>query len=241
MQATDNLNRFTTKTQQLLGKSPTFPPYLGKSGSILYSAASTLCKGNYYLVGYNPGGNPESIPTSILQSLQELPNRTENAYLDENWSGHRAYPVGAAPFQLRVQYLLNSLAERTEAVCASNLIFARSHDATGTVYPVEADICWPVHQLILDIVQPKVILSIGYSDKSAYAYIRSKMGSPKEHTIPAEHGNWSVRAAHGTIGLHEMTVIGLPHVSRYSIIGKDNVIAWIRQQAGEARPAITQS
>ncbi|WP_298157822.1 hypothetical protein [Ferrovum sp.] len=235
MQTTDNLiNNFTTKARQLLGKSPTFPQ---KPGSILYSAASTLCKGSYYLMGYNPGGDPESIPTTILKSLQGLPQQSKNAYLDEDWSG---YPEGESPFQLRVRYLLCALGEKPEVVCASNLIFARSRSAKERMYPGDADLCWPVHELILDIVQPKVILSIGNSDISAYAYIRNKMGSPTKHTTPARHGNWSVRAAHGTIGSHVMTVIGLPHLSRYAINGenKDEVIDWIRQQAGETRPAI---
>lgn len=238
MNAKTNITSLIMTIEQLLQDSPTFPGYIEKSGSILYSAVSTLCKGNYYLLGYNPGGDPAAIQTSIQHAINELPLQTVNAYLDEDWSGHRAYPVGKAPFQLRVQYLLKALGERPEIVCASNLIFARSHDANGTVYPAEADLCWPVHELILNIVQPRAILSIGSSEKSAFAFIRNRMGNPAETAILAEHGNWSVRATRGAIGSQEITLIGLPHLSRYSIIGKQKVINWIRQQAGELRPAV---
>src|SRR2546422_10272660 len=76
------------------------------SGSILYSAASTLRAGPIYLLGLNPGGDPKKHRT-VRHALESLPSKVKNAYLDEVWERHE-HP-GQAPLQRRVQWLAREL------------------------------------------------------------------------------------------------------------------------------------
>jgi hypothetical protein len=70
------------------------PEILNQSGKLLYSSVSTLKKGNFYILGLNPGGNPKEISETILENLDNLRQNKkgayQNAYIDEKWSNHRA-------------------------------------------------------------------------------------------------------------------------------------------------------
>jgi hypothetical protein len=82
------------------------------SGYVLYSPAETLRKGQVYLLGHNPGGSPEAQAAETIQSsLDALENKTINNYLDEAWTmaSGRSFPIGGAPLQRRVDWLLTSL------------------------------------------------------------------------------------------------------------------------------------
>src|SRR5437016_3951996 len=140
-------------------------PLLDRSGNILYSAASTLRPGPVYLLGLNPGGDPTGHET-IREMLERLPSRTANAYLDESWE--RQSCPGQAQLQQRVAWLLQQLGLQVRDVCASNLIFTRSKATAGAGYPQTADMCWPVHDTILDIVRPRLVVAYGNSSMSPY-------------------------------------------------------------------------
>lgn len=84
-------------------------PILNQSGAVLYSAASTLAPGPYYILGLNAGG--ASGPT-IRRCLDELPQYSQNAYLDEDWSSdRRIYPPGAHPLQRHLAMLAQDLGQ----------------------------------------------------------------------------------------------------------------------------------
>ena len=81
--------------------------HMERSGSILYSANTTLEAGDVYLIGFNPGGEDEPVykaPT-IGEQIDALAHRTTNAYLDEKWRGK----AGEDPLQRRVTWLLEEL------------------------------------------------------------------------------------------------------------------------------------
>lgn len=195
-------------------------PVLHLSGNILYSAASTLRPGRVYLLGLNPGGDPAR-HESIGAMLDALSARTTNAYVDECWE--RRSQAGEAPLQRRVQWLARELGIDVRTICAANLIFRRTKAAADIDFPVWADLCWPVHDAILQIVRPALIISIGNSRVSAYAYVRQKWGGRSEHRFPAGHGSWQCRAFRsGTT-----TVVGL-HLSRYAADRHPAVALWLR-------------
>lgn len=50
-------------------------------GGVLYSSKNTLKKGDFYLMGYNPGGSEKA--ETIKVDIENLKNRTENSYFDE--------------------------------------------------------------------------------------------------------------------------------------------------------------
>lgn len=197
-------------------------PIADRSGRVLYSAAATLQPAPLYLLGLNPGGDPARQTETVGDALRALPDRTANAYLDESWKGCEP---GQAPIQRRVHWLLHELGCETQQVCASNLIFVRSRSASGCGYPVTADLCWPVHEAILRIVQPRLILAFGNSGVSPFGYLHSRFRPERVEAVAAGHGNW--RCLGFTLP-NETRVVGVPHLSRYAIDRYPHAAAWIR-------------
>jgi hypothetical protein len=200
-------------------------PILHNSGHLLYSAAATVRPGRIYLLGHNPGGCPgDEVEESLERSIEEITTKTSNEYLDDSWNGRAP---GSSVLQKRVRWLLEHLGEQVREVCASNLIFARSNDAASSRYAELADMCWPVHEYLLRVVQPTFVLVFGNSNElSPYHYIKGKLGVAVEHEPHSSgHGNWQLKACQ----LHGGTMlVGLPHLSRYAIDNHPEIIRWIR-------------
>lgn len=216
-----------TKTELLEFSYQRLSPILDLPGHLLYSGHQTLKKGDIYLMGFNPGG----VDTKPLRErMWDTMSSDHNAYLDECWdNGSGDYEKGKAPLQRRVQWVLENLGSNPRDVCASNLIFARSRDANSISYEF-AKVCWPVHEAIIKIVQPKVILAFGNSEISPYGYLKSLLGANNEDSTAAGHGVWKVKAFQAQHRGRSILVAGIPHMSRYNPIGKLDVIQWIRDR-----------
>ena len=210
-------------------------PILGERGAILYSSFLTLSPGRFYILGLNPGGAPGSGDT-IAQCLNGLSRYKGNAYIDEDWSSDsRHYGVGEHPLQRQLRMLMQELGEDLRHVCALNLIFTRSPDQYGADYPERGHLCWPVHQMILNIVRPNVIIAFGNGNISPYAFLALKHQEtwgeePDETKFAAQHGPWQCRSFQTWIESRHILVIGLPHLSRYTIEGKPAVLSWIKEK-----------
>ena len=204
---------------------------LERRGKILYSAARTLSPGKLYFLGLNPGGTDSSV--TISSHLASLPTRVENAY-EEEWDSTRThYAAGAAPLQRRIKYLFEDiLGCPLTDVCATNLIFMQTHDAGELRFQQDAATCWPVHQRMLGIIQPKVIVAFGNSGLSPYAFLRQQLSSSPDEVIPSGHGTWKCRSFDGVMNDNQVTVVGLPHMSRYSPVKREGVAEWLREKAG---------
>ena len=202
-------------------------PILDQTGGVLYSAAESVRPGDLYVMGLNPGG---AGGLTIAEDLKALPERTENAYVDESWTNHTGtYQPGEAPLQRRLSWLTDQLGYDLKYVCASNLIFTQSRSADGIDFPGYADICWPVHEQIISQVRPKLLLAFGNSNVSPYAYLRGRFAG-REEDIPAGHGNWRVRGFNAALAGCDIFVAGLPHLSRYSPIGKTDIVKWLKEK-----------
>lgn len=200
------------------------------TGTILYSASETLKPGDYYFLGLNPGGD-QGTGAILADAPKEVLKRTENAYLDENWVNKREdSEKGKALLQKRVQWLLASLGKKVEEVCASNLIFVQTADA-GQIEHAWLQKCIPVHEAILEVVQPKVILAFGNGGLSPFSALQRHFGQTRESftTFPSGHGNWTVKRFETHVSGRNIQVIGLPHLSRYAIDKHPAVIEWIKQ------------
>lgn len=199
---------------------------LNESGRILYSSHETLKPGDVYLLGFNPGGaggNP------VKQSINSMLTNTDNSYLDESWENHNgAWANGEAPLQKRIQWVLESLGLNTRDVCASNLIFLQSREASDICFSL-AKKCWPVHEAILNIIKPKLIITFGNSEVSPYGYLHTMLGGDEAY-FQSGHGNWSLKGFSCEINGRSVYVAGLPHLSRYSPIGKKEVVEWLSKQ-----------
>jgi hypothetical protein len=199
---------------------------LSKSGSNLYSSHETLKSGDVYLLGFNPGGaggNP------VEQSINSMLTNTDNSYLDESWENRNGvWANGEAPLQKRIQWVLENIGLNTRDVCASNLISLKSRGASDISFSL-AKKCWPVHEAILNIIKPKLIIAFGNSEVSPYGFLHTILGGDEEY-FPSGHGNWSLKGFSCEINGRTVYVAGLPHLSRYSPIGKKEVIEWLSKQ-----------
>jgi len=206
----------------------TLAPVLDRSGGILYSAAKTLSPGKLYIMGLNPGGDPENSESNIGKSLDQLPQRTSNAYIDEAWDNRsRQLEKGQAPLQRRIAFLAQSLGCALEDVCATNLIFMQTRSARELEFNRDAERCWPVHEMMLAMVRPKLILAFGNSAISPYGYLRQIHSSAAETKIPAGHGSWECKSFATQIAGVQVAVVGFPHLSRYSPMYKAGLMEWL--------------
>lgn len=199
---------------------------LEKAGSILYSSHETLKPNDVYLLGFNPGGAGGH---PLLESIENLLTSKTNAYLDESWDNlNGTWDKGEAPLQKRICWLLENIGVKPREVCASNLIFFQSRGANDISFNL-AKRCWPVHEAIIKLVKPKLIIAFGNSAVSPYGYLHSLLGGQVEY-IPSGHGNWNVKGFEASITGRSVYIAGLPHLSRYSPIGKMQIVEWLKQR-----------
>jgi hypothetical protein len=206
---TSNIIQLLSKLESSLG------PDLYKSGSVLYSSPETLKPGRFYFLAFNPGGEPTDDPKETIKTHIEGLKNGYSAFLDESWSpGGRECPAGQAPHQKNVQALAKLLNVDLRELFATELIFLRSRYADGVDYAEISKKCWPVHQWMMEIVQPSVIVSNGNADgKSAYSYVLNTfrdegMAVNELNPAPSGHKRFWLKAAvvqgHPTVKTGEM-------------------------------------
>lgn len=204
-----------------------------RPGRLLYSGISTLAPGKLYMLGYNPGGDPAGESDSPKTHLEKLSRQRSdwNEYVDGCWRpAGRICAPGDAPMQRRVQHLLAGIGIPVRSVAASNVIFVRSRDAKSLEAPSQlAERCWPVHEFMLGVVQPSVILSIGGNLVFDFVRRKGRLLSPIRN-FPSGHGDWQCQSARIGLGGAPMTLIAVPHLARYAINNYPNVIPWVRAQ-----------
>ena len=189
--------------------------HLDRSASLLYSTHETICPGEVYFMGLNPGGDSGSGPR-LEESIDASLTRTVNAYLvpwgnevNDN-SGKGEYPL-----QRRVQWLFQQLGLNLENTLCTNLVFIQSKGEKEIMGQGLEDDCWPVHEALLSIVKPRLILVYGNSGFSPFVYLHSRFGGEIRYQL-ADHGDWNLKAFKTTIDGRETAVVGLPHLSRYN-------------------------
>ncbi len=204
----------------------------------------TLKKGDIYLVGLNPGGDPQKTKFNVKDEISEFKkfysshNRSFSAYLDEVWGNTGSeYEKGQASHQKRVKELIESVSNCLGQFCsvrdifAANLIFFRTKNKNelSTLLKIAKDAkildyCWKCHMKFLEVVRPKIILCNGNGDNlSSYSYIRRFLNSD---TIKAENakqfGKKKIKFLEAIIEpLEKVLIIGIPHLS-YPSVSKQN-------------------
>ena len=194
--------------------------YLKRPGNILYSASDTLRNPNgLYVLGINPtiGATEQISNITLEQRLAELPCKKDNDY-KETWNNAKS---GGHPLQTRMRYVIENLGFKLEETCASNLIFFQSK--ADDIQREWADICWPVHAKILQVIRPRIILACGNANgspwKSPYAYIKSlkDLNARDEWQGKSGHGHYRLKKCMLDIdGRKNVLLVGLPHLSWYN-------------------------
>jgi hypothetical protein len=212
-------------------------------GKVLYSSVNTLKKGPVYLLmGYNPGGDPTKEPLTLAEHITQSPEDC-NEYLDAAWMpGGRRYAPGQAPLQKRVRWLLAQLGLQPREVCAINLVFKRSISLTDLGSKRDrqrlADLCWPIHDWILGIVQPRVIICIG---TEAFNYIRERGQLRSVSEFPSGHGDWMCCETTVRLGNITCQLVSLPHLARYAVTSHPEVPEWIRGMTAGPLPLASEN
>lgn len=191
-------------------------PIEGRSGAVLYSGTATLTRGDLYIMGDNPGGSGSGLP-SIGEALHHR-DADGHDYLDGDWE-----PRGRV-FRDRVNCLFAALDVPLRTTLASNAVFARSATSAelDDGWWLWWDYCWKVHQILLRVVRPRIIICFG---KQAFEKIRhtqeGRPGKPIPNpTLPAKDSfrvaqlfdnvAFDLGAGHGQ---HVCSVLAHPHPS----------------------------
>jgi hypothetical protein len=208
------------------------------TGRVLFSSRSTLTKGDVYFLGLNPGGPREHLNEDVgfwplLEDCRRIADKSAGwtAFKDEPWGGKGKF------IQRQVSWLFKELGYPLPSVPASNLIFVRTESAPSPkdFYSL-ADCCWPIHEFLLDLIQPKLIVTHGCGQLSTYGYLKTRVageGAP-EISFPSGHGKWPCRSFCWRRGGKHIQVVAVPHLSRYCIEGKPQVIHQIRSLLSRA-------
>lgn len=164
-------------------------------------------------MGLNPGGETGTGPR-LQESIDASLSRTVNAYLVPWENGvHEHDGDGDSPLQRRVQWLFQQLGYDLKRTLCTNLVFLQSKNEKGITWD-DANDCWPVHEAMLSIVEPRLILVYGNSGFSPYGFLHSRYGG-EQCFMNSGHGNWNLKAFKAKINGRDTAVIGLPHLSKY--------------------------
>ena len=210
-----------------------------RPGCVLLSGIRTIRPGDFYVMGFNPGGDPGAIPSPITELIAMPTGRS--AYTDQCWRAGcpefncdhfdaegRIAERDLVIHQRRMMALLrDTLGVQPAEVPVTNAIFARSASAaelkaqTGHSRAEWWGACWPIHQHLLSEVRPRAIISLGFgATTSAFGLLHARAGRPAWQVVGEEGstGGWAFDAAlpllDGDI-LHTR-IIGIPHPSWYA-------------------------
>lgn len=171
-----------------------------RSGAVFYSGRAAFLKPSaIYILGLNPGGSVASQPQNTIgRHFTNWLTAEErySEYLDGEWADGRPGEHGMQP---RVRHFAEQLDIDLRETPASNLVFARSADEAqlGAEASSLMELCWPVHEAVIDTLQPKLIICFG---KTAGTWVRKKLRATKpvsdwSETYP--NRSWKSRAHRG--------------------------------------------
>jgi hypothetical protein len=187
---------FADVQQEILEMLDRSPAGIGNlPGEIFSSGIEAVSKGELYIAGLNPGGGL-SYP-ALREHVKGWSWSNYSAFLDQCWkkscwdadcyglqlNANCTCARGTDPHQRAVQRIVARAAFGLDLrrVFATNAVFVKSD--SGDSFPEETglelkeafDNCWPIHEVLLSIVRPRAILSLGYqSGKSAYSFFKAK-------------------------------------------------------------------
>ncbi len=166
-----------------------------------------------YLMGFNPGGDPEEHAHQVTTVRENTVVRLGMS----NYSGyHDAWDraAGQHPMQRGVCHLFDRLGMDPTRVPSTNLIFVRSQSvATLGGRDALIETCWPFHAAMMERLGTRVIVAMGV--KATGNPLRARLGATQEIDTYKEtnkRGLTSRTWLNPTTGIQ---VCGLTHPSRF--------------------------
>lgn len=208
---------------------------LDKPGAILYTSLRTVQEGDFYILGLNPGGKDNPIPSghpncaadisqkmTIKASLEKCQNENYNEY-SEVWKCSNG--AGNMTLQKNLKsFAINILHKEIQDICCTNLIFKTTENQSSLNLKNDGGNCWGVHEMLLGIIKPKLIIAFGNGDVSPYKYLLDMFCEDKEEKVfstCADHGNYRIKGFEGVFQGVPIYVLGLPHLSRYWVTSQE--------------------
>ncbi len=191
---------------------------LNRSGKVFYSGRTAFSAPTaLYVLGVNPGGDPLLHEAETVENhtaaVQRLHPDDWSAYRDEEWMGAAPGTYGMAP---RVLHLFAALGLNPGCVPCSNLVFVRSR-REGDIHhemTLLANLCWPFHELVIELLRPRVILCFG---KTAGKYVRNMLGTNilDGEFIENNNRHWRSQTFTGN-GAHRVVVATHPSIADWT-------------------------
>lgn len=206
-------------------------PISGDLGEVVYSPASSIKKGRFYVLGLNPGGDGQlnrdtGEAHTVGSHLDRMLDRADHSVWDEDWiNGMEPEEArrGVHRYQRALAEILGHLGVEDASkrdVFTTNLIFTTTPTAAHLHdFDALADVCWRAHERFIDVVQPEVIVCVGNGGRqSAYGWVYSKLQREVEEERFRVRGKLgSTYLATGNLRGRETRVLGVPHLSRFSM------------------------
>lgn len=172
---------------------------------LLYSPVATISRAQVAFIGLNPGG------AAIDPDHADLAPISGSAYVGESWRG---CPAGESALQRQVRGLFARLDVAPQDVLAGNLVPFRSQDWSSLPDKKGALTfgCAIWRELIAE-ARPSRIITMG---AVTYGQLSGALGGRNERRIACGWGNRTI----GVCDVPGARIVGLPHLSRYPIIGR---------------------
>ncbi len=181
---------------------------------LLYSPAAVLQGARVAFIGLNPGGAFKPVDHATFAMKQG------SAYELEDWG----QPPGTSVLQRQVLTLFSILGESSDGVLAGNLVPFRSpswKELPGRARALQfGKAIWGD---ILSRARPKWVITMGNVAADA---MRELLGVANARKIPVNWGHVSAQCGEGNDGV---SFVGLPHLSRYTIMSRIESAPVLRQ------------
>jgi hypothetical protein len=217
---------------------------LGDHGRFMYNPISALRKGEFYLLGIQPGDatkkeKNEGRDTSLRIDIHKWSKQSAHVVINEDWN---------TDYQDTVKALCREVGIDLYGLCVSNLYFYRKDKNKNLPYVTknDASVFWHVHEAVLDIVKPDCIFFF-FCGKDAYLKILILMRANKSSPFSPTEGNFGnekckYKTAKGEYQGRPLTLIGMPCpnaiVNRQPLLEDDQeVLEQMRQIVKECRTA----
>lgn len=206
-----------------------------RSGGVFYSKPELLTRGDVYLMGYNPGGDSgppisDELDNHFAKNVSGYEQiwQHRSGTNDDGTTKHRNVE-GLTRYQRGLIEITELLDYSPDQVFMTNLIFFQSHDGKGVHYKRDSAVCWPVHEKLLSIVQPKIIVAVGNGNAgSAYTRLlqekRHSLVASSQVVKRANHGKFRLKGFRFSEGSRDVVVLGLPHFSYYNVKPNEELI-----------------
>lgn len=222
-----DLKAFADQAIRCLEKVEGVYPWLEEPGDIIQCPPSALCKGDFYVMGFNPGGaqgksireTSEEIPFSAIED--HPPKSPPGSYWPNLSKLAGALDLGDT-WENKL-FVTNLFPDCSEDICKWK------GKRSGRPVSDYVEAIWPLHELMLSIVRPRFIIVSGISRRgSAFGLLwdrfhptdtrwddtMSKVTKGDDPQIKSFSTSGSSVAKGNP--RDRVTFIGIPHLSRYA-------------------------